>query len=80
MGYVRSDFGTLSQVEKDNSMVWITNTKGDRRKMSLNKYKDTAENVYSKAQGLIDQEVSILTSQNTSDWSPSEWFSDIFKK
>ena len=80
MGYVRSDFGTLSQVEKDNSMVWITNTKGDRRKMSLNKYKDTAENVYSKAPGLIDQEVSILTSQNTSDWSPSEWFSDIFKK
>lgn len=80
MGYVRNDFGTLSNVKKDYSFVWITNTNGDRRKMSLSKYKETAEEVYSKAETLVGKEVSILTSQNTSDWSTSEWFSDIFEK
>jgi hypothetical protein len=80
MGYVRNEFGTLSNVKKDNSFVWITNTNGDRRKMSLSKYRESAEAVYSKAQTLVGKEVSILTSQNTSDWSTSEWFSDIFEK
>lgn len=80
MGFVRNDFGTLSNVKKDQSFVWITNTNGDRRKMSLSKYQESAEEVYSKAQTLVGREVSILTSQNTSDWSTSEWFSDIFEK
>jgi hypothetical protein len=80
MGYVRNDFGTLSNVKKDYSFVKITNTNGEVRKMSLKKYKDSAEEVYSKAQNLVGKEVSILTSQNTSDWSSSEWFSDIFEK
>ena len=80
MGYVRNDFGTLSNVKKDNAFVLITNTNGARRKMSLSKYKESAEEVYSKAQTLVGKEVSILTSQNTGDWSTSEWFSDIFEK
>lgn len=80
MGYVRNDFGTLSNVKKDYSFVRITNTNGDERKMSLKKYQDSAEEVYLKAQKLIGKEVSILTSQNTADWSSSEWFSDIFEK
>jgi hypothetical protein len=80
MGFVRNDFGTLSNVKKDNSFVWITNTNGDTRKMSLSKYKESAEEVYSIAQTLVGKEVSILTSQNTADWSTSEWFSDIFEK
>jgi hypothetical protein len=80
MGYVRNDFGTLSNVKKDYSCVWITNTNGERRKMSISKYKDSAQEVYAKAQTLIGKEVSILTSQNTSNWSASEWFSDIFEK
>ena len=80
MGFVRNDFGTLSRVNKDYSFVRITNTNGDSRKMSLSKYKESAEAVYSKAQALIGKEVSILTSQNTSNWSASEWFSDIFEK
>jgi hypothetical protein len=80
MGYVRNDFGTLSNVKKDYSFVKITNTNGEVRKMSLKTYKDSAEEVYSKAQNLVGKEVSILTSQRTSDWSPSEWFSDIFEK
>lgn len=80
MGYVRNDFGTLSSVKKDYSFVWITNTNGDTRKMSLNKYKESADEVYSLAQTLVGKKVSILTSQNTADWSTSEWFSDIFEK
>jgi len=80
MGFVRNDFGKLSSVRKDYSFVWITNTDGQSRKMSLSKYKESADAVYSKAQTLIGKEVSILTSQNTSDWSTSEWFSDIFEK
>lgn len=80
MGYVKNDFGTLSNVERDDLFVWITNTNGDSRKMSLSKYKESAETVFSKAQTLIGKEVSILTSQNTSNWSTSEWFSNIFEK
>ena len=80
MGFVRNDFGTLSNVKKDNSFVWITNTNGESRKMSLSKYQESAEAVYTKALTFVGREVSILTSQNTSDWSTSEWFSDIFDK
>lgn len=80
MGYERNDFGTLSSVKKNQSFVVITNTDGDERKMSVNKYKESAERVYSKAQNLVGREVSVLTSQNTADWSASEWFSDIFEK
>lgn len=80
MGYVRNDFGTLSNVKKDHSIVLITNTNGDKRKMSLSKYQESAEAVYLKAQNLIGKEVSILTSQNTANWSSSDWFSDIFEK
>ncbi len=80
MGYVRTDFGKLSKVKKDFSFVRITNTNGEQRKMSITKYKDSAETVYAKAKNLIGKDVSILTSQNTSNWSSSEWFSDIFEK
>lgn len=80
MGFVINDFGTLSNVSKDYSFVWITNTAGQTRKMSLSKYKESADAVYSKAQKLVGKNVKIQTSQNTSDWSTSEWFSDIFEK
>ncbi len=80
MGFVYNDFGTLSNVEKDYSYVWITNTDGDRRKMSIVKYKESADEVYSKALSLVGKEVSIKTSQNTNPWSTSEWFSDVFPK
>lgn len=80
MGYVRNDFGTLSNVKKDSSFVWIINSVGDIRKMSRSKYKESAEEVYSKAQTLIGKKVRIRTSQNTAEWNESEWFSDIFEK
>lgn len=78
MGYVRTNFGTLTNVRKDDYYVWITNSRGESRKMSLSKYKESAEAVFNKAQTFVGKEVSILTSQNTADWSSAQWFSDIF--
>ena len=78
MGYVRNNFGILTNVSKDDFYVWITNSSGERRKMSLSKYKDSAEAVFNKAQAFVGKEVSILTSQNTNDWNADQWFSDIF--
>ena len=80
MGYAYTDFGTLADVENDGFNVWITNTNGDRRKMSVRKYQESATRVYNQAQRLIGQEVRIQTSQNTANWSTSEWFSDIAPK
>lgn len=77
MGFVWNNFGTLSKVEKTTSYIIITNHKGYERKMSRHKYQESAEWVYKASLELIGKEVEIRTSQNTSDWSTSEWFSDI---
>lgn len=78
MGYVRNDFGTLVDVRKNQYYVIFTNENGNERKMSISKYQENAERVFLKAQSLIGKNVSILTSQNTSNWNESVWFSDIF--
>jgi hypothetical protein len=75
--FVWNDFGTLASARKSGSLVFIENSSGDIRKMSINKYKETAIEVFKKAQTLIGQKVTIRTSQNTSDWSTNEWFSEI---
>lgn len=80
MGYVYNDFGILKSVDQNPGFVSITNTVGQSRKMSKTSYKESADAVYSKALNLIGKEVQIQTSQNTSNWSESEWFSDIFEK
>ena len=80
MGYVINDFGTLKSVTKDERVVKITNTNNQSLVMSRSRYAESADQVYSKAQNLIDKEVRVQTSRNTSDWSTSEWFSDIFEK
>jgi hypothetical protein len=79
MGYVRNDFGTLVDVRKNQYYVIITNENGNERKMSISKYQENAERTFLKAQSLVGKNVSILTSQNTADWSESVWFSDIFE-
>ena len=80
MGFVINDFGTLSNVTKDERVVKITNTSNQSLVMSRSKYQESADRVFSKAQGLIGKEVRVQTSQNTANWSTSEWFSDIFEK
>jgi hypothetical protein len=78
MGYVNNKFGTLKSAELSGSFVIITNTDGESRKMSRTKYQESADEVYSRAQSLIGEQVSIRTSQNTANWNSDEWFSDIF--
>lgn len=48
--------------------------------MSRNKYEESADRAYSKDPTLINKEAKVQTSQNTSDCSSSEWFSDVFEK
>lgn len=80
MGFVINDFGTLKDVTINDQVIEITNTSNQRLVMSRIKYKDSADRVYSKAQNLIGKDVKVQTSQNTANWSASEWFSDIFEK
>jgi hypothetical protein len=80
MGFVINDFGTLKNVTKNDRVVEITNTNNQSLIMSRSKFKESADRVYSIAQSLIGKEVRVQTSQNTANWSASEWFSDIFEK
>jgi DNA invertase Pin-like site-specific DNA recombinase len=75
--FVWNDFGTLVSASKVGSIIIIKNSIGDTRKMSITKYKESALEVLNKAQTMIGQTVMIRTSQNTSDWSTQEWFSEI---
>lgn len=76
-GYVWTHIGVLTKVSVDNRMVIITSETGSTRQMSIVKYKESAEAVYHKCFSLIGQAVDIQTSQNTADWNPYVWFSDI---
>ncbi len=76
-GYVWAHFGDLAKVSADVRVVTITNETGSTRQMSIVKYKESAEAVYHKCFPLIGQSVDIQTSQNTAEWSPQVWFSDI---
>ncbi|MCW0507540.1 hypothetical protein [Aeromonas piscicola] len=75
--YVWTHFGVLAKVSADNRMVIITSETGSTRQMSIVKYKESAEAIYHKCFSLIGQAVDIQTSQNTTEWSTQEWFSDI---
>ncbi|GAD89656.1 MULTISPECIES: hypothetical protein [Vibrio] len=77
MAFVWHSFGILSEVTKDNSYVYIKNSDGRYLKMSIGRYKESALNIYDKALTLKGQNVEVRTSQNTSNWSTQEWFSEI---
>jgi len=77
MGFVWNDFGRLMDVIKLNGCVIICNEEGETRKMSITRYKETAEDVYQHALELVGEIVYIKTSQWTNNWSEYEWFSDI---
>lgn len=70
-------FGKLEKVSNDEDYLYITNAEGRILKMSLKKYKENALSVKEKSQSLIGLKVIVRTSKNTSNWSSSEWFSDI---
>ncbi|MEZ9236649.1 MULTISPECIES: hypothetical protein [unclassified Shewanella] len=75
--FVWNDFGTLANVSKTDSMIYIENTSGDVRKMSIRSYQVSAMSVYEKALMLKGRKVRIRTSQNTDNWNTNEWFSEI---
>ncbi|PST98685.1 resolvase/integrase Bin [Photobacterium gaetbulicola] len=75
--FVWNDFGILSDVSKSDTMVFVCNSRGEQRKMSITKYKDSAFEVFEKAQSLKGKPVQLRTSQNTAGWSTNEWFSGI---
>ncbi|MNJ43386.1 hypothetical protein D3C77_383900 [compost metagenome] len=76
-GYIWTHFGVLTKVSADKRMVTITSETGSTRQMSIVKYKESAEAVYHKCFSLIERAVDIQTSQNTAEWDPLVWFSDI---
>lgn len=75
--FIWTSFGILSKVSKSSSMVLIENEQGQVLKMSLSKYQESAIEVYQNAQKLVGKVVTVRTSQNTGNWSTSEWFSDL---
>lgn len=75
--FVWNDFGVLSDVSKSDTMVFVRNSQGEQRKMSITNYKDSAFEVFEKALSLKGKSVQLRTSQNTADWRTDEWFSGI---
>lgn len=79
-GFVWHDFGVLTRCVIDNGYVIITNDANKSLKMSMGRYKESALHVHDKALRLIHSPVTVRTSQNTSNWSTGEWFSEIEKR
>lgn len=78
--FVWNECGTLVSVSKSGSMIFIKNSVGDVRKMSITKYKEAALEVYENARIMVGKNVTIRTSQNTNNWCTIEWFSEIEQK
>lgn len=83
MGFAWNNFGILTHESEDEKYLYIHNDKdGIRdknhcRKISKAKYSSTLPNLRKKIQTLIGKPVIFRTSQNTANWTTSEWFSDI---
>ena len=81
MEQTRIDFGVLINVLALGNFITIMNENKETLKMRITKDdKEAIFEVYEKAKKLIGEEVEVLTSQSTSNFYESEWFSDIFKK
>lgn len=77
MGFAWNNFGILARESEDEKYFYIHNDKGDWRKISKEKYASNLPNLKAKVQTLMGKPIIFRTSQNTANWSPSEWFSDI---
>ncbi len=77
MGFAWNNFGILTHSDEDEKYFYIHNDKGDWRKISKEKYAPNLPNLKAKVQTLMGKPIIFRTSQNTANWSPSEWFSDI---
>ena len=76
MGFTWTKFGIMAPPQEDAFYLYAINTDGSRRKLSKRTY-PTAPAIKQKCISLIGHPTVIRTSQNTANWSTSEWFSDI---
>ncbi|MCH1569109.1 MAG: hypothetical protein L7U47_06825 [Alphaproteobacteria bacterium] len=72
-------FGTLEKPESSGGFVFAKSKANGQSKMSIEKYKSSANEVLEKLELFYESgiEVDLCVSQNTSDWSQSEWFSGV---
>lgn len=77
MGFAWNEFGILTRADEDETYFYIYNDQGDRRKISKYKYRSILDKIREKVQTFMGKSIIFRTSQNTADWSVSEWFSDI---
>ncbi|CAK1735035.1 hypothetical protein [Vibrio crassostreae] len=75
--YIWREFGILKSVNATDSTLYITSNCGKTLKMSLRKYKQQGLLVKKKAEAMLGSQVVVRTSQNTAQWSTSEWFSEL---
>lgn len=76
MGFTWTKFGIMAPPQEDAFYLYAVNTDGSKRKLSKRTY-PTAPAIKQKCISLIGHPTVIRTSQNTANWSTSEWFSDI---
>ncbi|MGB1262995.1 MAG: hypothetical protein ACPG52_08815 [Cognaticolwellia sp.] len=79
MSYQWNKFGKLEDVALGEKYVILMSEDNKYKKMARYTYKDSAMEVYQKAKNLIGIEVTLRTSQNTAEWPPEIWFSEIKK-
>lgn len=79
MGFLWTEFGILERSfeSSDGRYLFIENDQHETRKISLTKYAAAIPRLRDKIAILNKRAIQIRTSQNTGDWSTSEWFSDI---
>ena len=77
MNFVWSEFGVLDHwVVSEYGTLFIFNSQNECRKMSP-KYSEKIIEIIEKSEILKGRNVQIRTSQNTGNYSSSEWFSDV---
>ena len=77
MGYSWNNFGVLIKESEDNQYLYIHNSDGQTRQISKSKYATSIADLRVKIQKLLGKPIIFRTSQNTSNWTTSKWFSDI---
>ena len=77
MGYSWNNFGVLIKESEDNQYLYIHNPDGQTRQISKSKYATSIADLRVKIQKLLGKPIIFRTSQNTSNWTTSKWFSDI---
>jgi len=77
MGFAWNNFGVLDDWDEDPRYLYIFNQNRDWRKISKSKYAPAIPNLKAKIETLKGKPILFRTSQNTSSWSTTEWFSDI---